>query len=74
MGAIDLGMSALYPKVLRGARLRRRVALVRGSGPALHQVLVALGSAVARRQESKERRMLGALWSQDCYEDGETPR
>jgi hypothetical protein len=74
IGAIDLGMSALYPKVLRGARLRRRVALVRGSGPAFHQVLVALGSAVARRQDSKERRMLGALWSQDCYEDGETFR
>ena len=30
VGTIDLGMSALYPKVLRGARLRRRVALVRG--------------------------------------------
>ena len=71
IGAIDLGMSALYPKVLRGARLRRRVALVRGSGRALHQVLATLGAAVARRQERKERRMLGPLWGPRCYEDGE---
>jgi predicted N-acyltransferase len=71
ISGLDLGMSALYPKVLRGARLRRRVALVRGTGPALHQVLVALGAAVARRQEAKERRMLGALWGPKCYEDGE---
>ncbi len=71
IGTIDLGMSALYPKVLRGARLRRRVALVRGSGPAMHRVLTALGAAVARRQETKERRMLAALWGPQCYEDGE---
>ena len=64
-------MSALYPKVLRGARLRRRVALVRGSSPAVHQALAALGKAVAWRQEAKERRMLGALWGPRCYEDGE---
>jgi predicted N-acyltransferase len=68
---LDLGMSALYPKVLRGARLRRRVALVRGTGPAMHQVLIALGAAVARRQEAKERRMLGPLWGPKCHEDGE---
>ena len=69
--ALDLGMSALYPKVLRGARLRRRVALVRGAGPAIHQVLIALGTAVGRRQEAKERRMLGPLWGPTCYENGE---
>jgi predicted N-acyltransferase len=68
---LDLGMGALYPKVLRGARLRRRVALVRGTGPAMHQVLIALGAAVARRQEAKERRMLGPLWGPQCYEDEE---
>jgi predicted N-acyltransferase len=68
---IDLGMSALYPKVLRGARLRRRVALVRGSNMVVHQALAALGKAVALRQEAKERRMLGALWGPRCYEDGE---
>jgi predicted N-acyltransferase len=69
--SIDLGMSALYPKVLRGARLRRRVALVRGTHAVLHQALAALGKAVALRQEAKERRMLGALWGPRCYEDGE---
>lgn len=71
ISTIDLGMSALYPKVLRGARLRRRVALVRGTGPAVHQVLAALGAAVARRQEAKERRMLGPLWGPGCYESEE---
>nr|MBA3318897.1 hypothetical protein [Gemmatimonadales bacterium] len=71
ISTIDLGMSALYPKVLRGARLRRRVALVRGTGPAVHQVMAALGAAVARRQEAKERRMLGPLWGPGCYEGEE---
>lgn len=71
IGDIDLGMSALYPKVLRGARLRRRVALVRGSGAGIHRALATLGALVARRQEAKERRMLGALWGPRCYEDGE---
>jgi predicted N-acyltransferase len=66
--SIDLGMSALYPKVLRGARLRRRVALVRAANPVLHHSLAALGRAAARRQEWKERRMLGALWGPKCYE------
>ncbi len=71
IATVDLGMSALYPKVLRGARLRRRVTLVRGSGPAVHQALKALGKAVALRQEAKERRMLGALWGPRCHENGE---
>jgi predicted N-acyltransferase len=70
MPALDLGMSSLYPKVLRGARLRRRVALVRGTGPAIHQVLCALGMAVGRRQLAKDRRMLGPLWGPGCYQDG----
>jgi predicted N-acyltransferase len=69
--ALDLGMSALYPKVLRGARLRRRVALVRGTGPVTHGILAALGAAVARRQAAKERQMLGPLWGPRCYEDSE---
>jgi predicted N-acyltransferase len=70
IGAIDLGSSALYPKVLRGARLRRRMVLVRGSGRLMHRVLRRLGRTMARRQEEKERRMLGALWSPSCYDDG----
>lgn len=69
--AIDLGSSALYPKVLRGARLRRRMVLVRGSGRLMHRVLRRLGRTMARRQEEKERYMLGALWSPACYYDGE---
>jgi len=69
--AIDLGSSALYPKVLRGARLRRRMVLVRGTGRLMHRVLRRLGRTMARRQEEKERRMLGALWSPACYEDEE---
>jgi predicted N-acyltransferase len=69
LSAIDLGSSALYPKVLRGARLRRRMVLVRGSGRLVHRVLCRLGRTMARRQEEKERRMLGSLWSPSCYED-----
>ena len=71
MSAIDLGSSALYPKVLRGARLHRRMVLVRGSGRLMHRVLRRLGRTMARRQEEKERRMLGALWSPSCYDDGQ---
>ena len=67
--AIDLGSSALYPKVLRGARLRRRMVLVKGSGGFMHRVLRRLGRTMARRQEEKERRMLGALWSPAVYAD-----
>ena len=74
IAAIDLGSSALYPKVLRGARLRRRMVLVRGSGGVMHRVLRRLGRTMARRQEEKERRMLGALWSPGCYDDGEDDR
>jgi hypothetical protein len=74
IGAIDLGSSALYAKVLRGARLRRRMVLVKGTGPFMHRVLRRLGRAVARRQEEKERRMLGVLWSPACYDDGDDDR
>ena len=71
ISAIDLGSSALYPKVLRGARLRRRMVLVKGNGRLMHRVLRRLGRTMARRQEEKERRMLGALWSPAVYEDDE---
>jgi predicted N-acyltransferase len=74
IGAIDLGSSALYAKVLRGARLRRRMVLVRGTGPFMHRVLRRLGRSVARRQEEKERKMLGPLWSPGCYDDGDDDR
>lgn len=71
LSAIDLGSSALYSKVLRGARLRRRMVLVRGSGRLMHGVLRRLARTMAERQEEKERRMLGALWSPACYEEDE---
>jgi predicted N-acyltransferase len=71
IAALDLGSSALYPKVLRGARLRRRMVLVKGTGRLMHRVLRRLGRTMARRQEEKERRMLGALWSPAVYEDDE---
>lgn len=72
VAAIDLGASALYAKVLRGARLRRRVALVRGTSPAAHRALAALGALVGARVERKERRGLGPLLGAGCFdaEDG----
>ena len=62
VSSIELGGTALYAKVLRGAVLRRRVSLVRGTTRAVHEVLRGLGALVARRVEVKERRALGPLW------------
>ncbi len=58
---LDLGPTALYPKVHRGATLRRRMTLIRGTTPACHQVLRAIGELAGRRQQWKERRALGGL-------------
>jgi predicted N-acyltransferase len=69
ISAIDLGASALHAKVLRGAVLRRRVVLIRGTSPGAHRALRALGGIVARRVEAKERRALGALWGPRCFEE-----
>jgi predicted N-acyltransferase len=68
--AIDLGATALYAKVLRGARLRRRITLLRGTTRFLHRSLCTLGAVVARRTEWKERRALGPLWHNDREENG----
>lgn len=65
IGAIDLGATALYAKVLRGARLRRRITLLRGTTGILHRSLSTLGNLVARHTEWKERRALGSLWHDD---------
>jgi predicted N-acyltransferase len=65
IAAIELGATALYTKVLRGARLRRRITLLRGTTGLRHQSLSTLGALVARRTEAKERRALGALWHND---------
>jgi len=71
IAAVDLGASALYAKVLRGAVLRRRMVLVRGTSPALHRALRALGRLAASRTQAKERRALGALWGPRCFDDEE---
>jgi predicted N-acyltransferase len=59
---LDLGPTALYPKVLRGAVLQRRMTLLRGSNRVTHQLLRAVGTVIGRRKERKERRVLGPLW------------
>jgi predicted N-acyltransferase len=61
VSALDLGPTALYPKVLRGATLHRRMTLIRGTTPACHQLLRAIGELAGRRQQWRERRALGAL-------------
>lgn len=60
--AIDLGATALCAKALRGAALRRRMILIRGTTPSRHRVIRAIGQLVARHTEYKERRALGPLW------------
>jgi predicted N-acyltransferase len=58
---LDLGASALYAKVLRGARLRRRVILIRGTTSVRHRLLRTLGHLVARRTEHGEHDALEPL-------------
>lgn len=71
--AIDLGATALYAKALRGAALRRRVILIRGTTSARHGLIRSIGEVVVRRTEWKERHALGPLWGRhlaDCQEVG----
>ena len=68
IAGIDLGATALYPKVLRGAALRPRFALIRGTTRVKHRLLAALGHLVARRTQWKERRALGPLWPRSLEE------
>ena len=70
IAAIDLGATALYTKVLRGGRLRRRITLLRGTTRSSHRTLSALAAVVARRTEWKERRALGPLWHHDEEDAG----
>ena len=67
ISSIDLGPTALYPKVLRGAVLQRRMILIRGTTPRRHRMLSLLGSLVARRTQQKERKALGSLWGRRCF-------
>jgi predicted N-acyltransferase len=65
---LELGPTALYAKVLRGAKLRRRVTLIRGTTPRMHAVLRALGQRVAARTERKEETLLAPLGGFRCFE------
>jgi predicted N-acyltransferase len=67
ISSIDLGPTALYAKVLRGAVLQRRMILIRGTTPTRHRVLSMLGSLVAHRTQQKERKSLGPLWGPRCF-------
>jgi hypothetical protein len=67
--AIDLGATALYTKVLRGAVLRRRMILIRGTNRRRHRLIRALGGLVACRTEWKERRALGPLWRPHIFSE-----
>jgi predicted N-acyltransferase len=66
---VDLGATALYAKVLRGAILQRRMILIRGTTQRRHRLLSVLGQLVARRTQQKERASLGALWGPRCFGD-----
>ena len=67
VSSIDLGPTALYAKVLRGAVLQRRMILIRGTTPRRHRLLSMLGHMVARRTQQQERKALGALWGPRCF-------
>lgn len=64
LARIYLGPSALYPKALRGARLERRVTLVRGCTAPARAAIRVLAPMVAARNGAKERRALAALAAQ----------
>ena len=58
---IRLGPSALYTKVVRGARLESRLTLVRGMTPAARAALRVLAPVTDVRNRAKQRRLLGTL-------------
>jgi predicted N-acyltransferase len=60
---IHLGSSALYTKVLRGAKLQARVTLARGLTPAVRGALRVLGPVTNVRNRAKHRRLIGKLGS-----------
>lgn len=67
VSSIDLGPTALHAKVLRGAVLRRRMILIRGTTPRKHRLLAMLGQLVASRIQREERTALGSLWGPRCF-------
>jgi predicted N-acyltransferase len=52
---LELGPSSLAPKVLRGATIRPRITLARGTSPAAHASVRALAHLVSARNRAKER-------------------
>lgn len=58
---IHLGPSALYPKVVRGARLQSRLTLVRGTTPVARAALRVVSPLTDVRNRAKHRRLLGKL-------------
>jgi predicted N-acyltransferase len=60
---IHLGPSALYPKVLRGARLQSRMTLVRGLTPAARAALRILAPVSNARNRAKHRRLVSRITS-----------
>jgi predicted N-acyltransferase len=64
---VDLGPTCLYPKVLRGAVLQRRMLLIRGTTPRRHRALSLMGRLVAQRTQRQEPRSLGRLWGRRSF-------
>ena len=58
---IHLGPSALYPKVLRGARLSARVTLVRALSPAARAAVRVLAPLTGARNRAKQRRLVASI-------------
>jgi predicted N-acyltransferase len=58
---IHLGPSALYPKVLRGARLSTRVTLVRGLTPAARAAVRVLAPLTNSRNRAKHKRLVSRI-------------
>ena len=61
---IHLGPSALYPKVLRGARLSTRVTLVRGLTPRARATVRVLAPLISSRNRAKHKRLVGKINSE----------
>ncbi len=61
LSRIHLGPSALYPKLLRGARLQARLTLVRGLTPAARAAIRVLAPVTNARNRAKQRRLVGRL-------------
>ncbi|HEY8793567.1 MAG TPA: peptidogalycan biosysnthesis protein [Gemmatimonadaceae bacterium] len=58
---IHLGPAALYSKIVRGARLKTRLTLVRGMTPAARAALRVLSPLTDVRNRRKQRRLVGKL-------------